>query len=47
MAITHVFKDGTTSASTAGVKVPRDIVEEVVNIVRTKTVKKGEKKNGN
>lgn len=45
MAITHVFKDGTTSASTACVKVPAEIVKEIVSIARTKTAskKKGEK----
>lgn len=48
MTITHIFKDGSTSASLEGVKVPREIVEDVVNIVRTKTTnkKKGEKKDG-
>jgi len=37
MAITHIFKDGTTTTELKDVYVPKEIVEQVVSIARRKT----------
>lgn len=48
MAVIHIFKDGTETNELKNVYVPKEIVEAVSKIARSKTINtEGRKKDGN